>query len=361
MEPISRRNFVKTTLISAGGILAAGQPVFSASSSTPQVYVPGMAVNPDIDNLRVVCGINKAMVTGAPSGWSMTGQNSVVNGAEVDRTLDASVMSLASKENPADAWKTIFRKPESKNWDTVKAAIKVNCIGDNHPRLAVVNKCCIELNRLGVRFENIYIYDGSHNAGPLYAPFIGKGLPEGVIIGDKNSALGGTIQLEIPIRDGFKSFPCTKMIADGSIDILINIAVNKCHDLDLGGTTLTLKNHAGTFDPWPIHRDGNRDGLRLDYILGFSKSNALWGGNPVRQQLCIVDSLWASSRGGPTSIPDKQLDCLVIGTFSGAVDYLTVKKIREPLLGVTHGPVELFVKSFGYKERELKRLITVAL
>ncbi len=361
MEPISRRNFVKTTLISAGGILAAGQPVFSGSNSTTQAYFPGMVVNPDIDNLRVVCGVNKAMVSGAPSGWSMTGQNSVVNGAEVDRTLDASVMSLASKVNAADAWKTIFRKPESKNWDTVKAAIKVNCIGYNHPRLAIVNKCCIELNKLGVKYENIYIYDGSQNAGQIYSPFIGKGLPEGVIIGNRNDALGGTVQIEIPIKDGFKSYECTRMIADGSIDILINIAVNKGHDWDLGGTTLTLKNHAGTFDPWPIHRDGNRDGLRLDYILGFSKSNALWGGNPVRQQLCIVDSLWGSSRGDPNAIPDKQLDCLVIGTFSGAVDYLTAKKIREPLLGAAHGPVDLFVKSFGYKEKELKRLIMVTL
>ncbi|NLD93822.1 MAG: twin-arginine translocation signal domain-containing protein [Fibrobacter sp.] len=42
MEPISRRDFVKTTAISAGGILVAGQTVFSKTSSTPQIYVPRM-------------------------------------------------------------------------------------------------------------------------------------------------------------------------------------------------------------------------------------------------------------------------------------------------------------------------------
>jgi hypothetical protein len=349
MKSISRRNFVKTTLISAGGIIAAGQPIFSKpNGGIQQVYVPRMAVNPDIDNLRVVCGVNKSMITGEPAGWDMTSQNSVVNSTEVERTLDALVVSLTKKENASDAWRTIFRKPENKNWDSVKVALKVNCIGKNHPRIAVVNKCCTELNKLGVKYENMYIYDGTHNAGPLYSPFIGKGLPAGVIIGEKNNALGGTVPLEIQEKKGLKSYKCTKMIAEGAIDILVNIALNKSHDKSVGGTTMTLKNHAGTFEPFRIHTGGG-----LDYILGFSKSNALWGGNPVRQQLCIIDSLWGSVKGGPFNPPDTRLDCLIMGTFSGAVDYLTAKKIREPLMGAVHGPIDRFVTDFGYEEKEL--------
>jgi hypothetical protein len=356
MKPINRRNFVKTTLISAGGLLAAGQSSFSKPDGTKQAYVPRMAVNPKIDNLRVVCGVNKAMISSDPAGWEMMDQNKIINNAEVERTLDVLAVSLSKTGTADDAWKTIFRKPDNKNWDSVKVAIKVNCIGKNHPRLAVVNKCCTELNKLGVKFGNIYIYDGTHNAGPLYSPFIGNGLPDGVIIGEKSDALGGTVELEIPEKGGFKSYKCTKMIADGTIDILVNIAVNKSHDKSLGGTTLTLKNHAGTFEPFRIHAGGG-----LDYILGFNKSNAFWGGNPVRQQLCIVDSLWGSVKGGPIAVPDTRLDCLIMGTFSGAVDYLTAKKIREPLMGAVHGPIDRFVKDFGYEEKELTEWEMIAL
>jgi hypothetical protein len=167
-----------------------------------------------------------------------------------------------------------------------------------------------------------------------------------VVVSDKNKAMGGTMKLAIPDKKN-GSFQCTKIIANGTVDILINIALNKSHDLKLGETTLTLKNHAGTFEPRHIHMGGG-----LDYILAFNKSNALWGGCPVRQQLCIVDSIWGSKKGGPFVVPDIRLDRLVMGTFSGAVDYLTAKKLREPLMGVTHGPIDRFLSNFGYTENE---------
>jgi hypothetical protein len=335
-------------MLGAGGIMAIGLPVFSEKNDKKIVFVPRMTVNPDIDNLRVICGVNKAMITREPASWDMAGQNGPVDGAQVERTLDAVAISLTRKAIAPEAWKTIFRKPESKTWDAVKAAIKVNGLGKNHPRLSVVNKICVELNKLGVLYRNMYIYDGSHDAGTLYSPFVGKGLPAGVIVSNKDDALSGTMKTDIPEKGKLQSYKCTRMIADGSIDILVNIAVNKNHDKNLGGATLTLKNHAGTFEPLHIHMGGG-----LDYILGFSKSDALWGGNPVRQQLCIVDSLWGSTKGGPFVIPDKRLDCLVMGTFSGAIDYLTAKKIREPLMGAEHGPIDRFVKDFGYEENEM--------
>jgi hypothetical protein len=347
MRQCTRREFMRKTAIGAGGILAACSPGFSGHDSYKHVFVPRMAVNPDIDNLRVVCGVNTAMVRQDPSSWDMAGQNDPVDGAQIDRTLDAMAISLSRKTGASDAWKLIFRKPESKTWPAVKAAIKVNCIGKNHPRVAVVNKICVELNRLGVEYGNIYIYDGSHNAGPLYTAFVGKGLPAGVIVSDKNKAMGGTMEMAIPDKKN-GAYECTRMIADGSIDILVNVALNKSHDTSFGKTTMTLKNHAGTFPPHHIHLGGG-----FDYILAFSKSNALWGGTPVRQQLCVVDSIWGSAKGGPFTIPDKRLDRLVMGTFSGAIDYLTAKKIREPLMGVDHGPIDRFVKEFGYAETEM--------
>jgi hypothetical protein len=347
MHQCTRREFLRKTAVGAGGIMAACTPGFSGGDAYKHVFVPRMAVNSDIDNLRVVCGVNTAMARRDPVSWNMAGQNDPIDGAQVDRTLDAMAISLSRKTDAADAWKTIFRKPESKAWDAVKAAIKVNCIGKNHPRVAVVNKICVELNRRGVLYQNMYIYDGTHNAGPLYTAYVGKGLPMGVIVSEKSQALGGTVKMAIPDKKN-GAFQCTRMIADGSIDILVNIALNKAHDTNLGKTTLTLKNHAGTFEPMHIHMGGG-----LDYILAFSKSNALWGGSPVRQQLCIVDSIWGSAKGGPFAVPDKRLDRLIMGTFSGAVDYLIAKNIREPLMGVDHGPIDRFVKEFGYAESEM--------
>jgi hypothetical protein len=344
---------MRKTVLGVGGIMATGIPVSSKETTTSHVYVPRMAVNPDIDNLRVVCGVNPAMAKKDPTSWDMAAQNDPIDKEQVERTLEAMAIALARKTNASESWKMIFRKPENKPWSSVIAAIKVNCIGKNHPRVAVVNKICVELNRLGVNYKNIFIYDGSHNAGPLYTPYVGTALPAGVIVSDKDKAMGGTVKLPIPEKkDG--SYHCTKMVADGTVDILVNIAVNKSHDEKFGGTTLTLKNHAGTFEPRHIHLGGG-----FDYILAFSRSNALWGGSPVRQQLCIVDSIWGSKKGGPFVVPDQRLDRLVMGTFSGAVDYLTAKKLREPLMGVTHGPIDQFVGNFGYAENEMTGWETV--
>jgi hypothetical protein len=57
-----------------------------------------MAVNPSIDNLRVVCGVNKAMITGLPASWDMAGQNSPINSAEVEKTLDAGIQRYGMGE-----------------------------------------------------------------------------------------------------------------------------------------------------------------------------------------------------------------------------------------------------------------------
>jgi hypothetical protein len=356
MGNFTRRDFMRRTTLGAAGILVANRTLFGKSGDFKCIYQPRMAVNPDIDNLRVVCGVNKAMINGDPSSWNMEGQNKPIDGNQVERTLDAIACALSRKDAPDQAWKTIFRKPVVKEWSGVKAAIKVNCEGKNHPRIAVVNKVCVELHRLGVPFGNIIIYDGCSNAQPFYTAYAGNGLPAGIIVSEKNKALGGTMKVTIPDKK-HGSYACTRAIADGTIDILVNIAVNKSQDeISIGATTLTLKNHAGTFNPYPIHFGGG-----LDYMLAFNRSDAFWGGAPVRQQLCIVDSLWASAKGGPAAVPDHRLDRLVMGTFSGAVDYLTARKIREPLMSVSHGPIDRFVRDFGYEERESGDMVLVSI
>jgi hypothetical protein len=344
------KSFSRREFLAAGGTFAIGTPLALTCAAPAETPFNGRrSVNPDIDNLSVVCGINAAMVKADPSSWEMEGQNIAVDAAQVEKTLDAMAMAIASSSAADAAWTRIFRKPTQKEWATVKAAIKVNCIAINHPRIAVVNKICLELLRLGIPAENIIIYDGCHNAAQFYSTSIGKGLPSGVQVSDKYSALGGTMKTPIPApKKG--EYSCAKALVDGSIDLLINIAVNKGHNQGFGGTTLTMKNHAGTFDPKPLHIGGG-----MDYLIAFNKSDAIRGKDSARQQLCIIDSLWGA-QNGPGGPPDKRLDRLVMGTFSPAIDYLTAKKIREPELKATHSHIERFITEFGYRVDEMPEM-----
>jgi hypothetical protein len=288
-----------------------------------------------------------------PDFATMAVQNGAVDTERVRKNLDAMAMALAQKESPADAWAAILRKPRDKAWEKVRAAIKVNCICDNHPRIAVVGKVCGELGALGVPMENIVIYDGCHDANKHYPPYVGKGLPEKVKVSRKSSLLSGATEAVTPSPDK-GSYECSADIATGAIDILVNCAVNKGHNQKFGGATLTMKNHFGTFTPHP-HGHGT-----LDYVLAINKSDAIVGGEPVRQQLCIVDSLWASTHR-PRGIPNKNTHRLVMGVFGPAVDYLTIKKIREPVMGAKHNDKALrrFATEFGYEHAAFEQMALV--
>jgi hypothetical protein len=328
--------------------------LLTASANKTDGWEPKRRVNPDIDNLRVICAVNPAMITKDPVSWQPEAQNSVINSTEVDRVLDAMAVSLAQKSTPDEAWASIFRKPENKPWNEITVAIKVNCNSKNNARVAIISKVCRALNGLGVPFGKIIIYDGRSNAWPVYSPFIGNGLPDGVIVSKGNKALGGAGKVALPWEDT-KKYACTKGMIDGSVDILINIANNKGCDKAFGQATLTLKNHAGTFDPMPLHMGGG-----IDYLMAFSRSREIMGSTIARQQLCIVDSLWGM-RNGPFGVPEVRLDRIVMGTFSPAVDYLTAKKIREPLLNVTHTTIDKFLTAFGYASEEIGDLVMATL
>ncbi len=336
---ISRRKFLAQAAAGAGGILATA--AFPANSPEPGcAWFNGKQINPDIDNLRAVNCHDPKMITADPKKWDMASQNAPVVAERVLANMDAMACSLAQKPLPRDAWAAIFRKPPAKEWSAVKAAIKLNCLGQNHPRVAVVNSVCRALVSLGVVPANIILYDGSWNARSLYGPYVGSGIIAGVAASDGNELLGGTVSAPVP-GPHKGNFKCTAALANGTIDILVNIAVNKGHPYI--GMTGTMKNHAGTFEAMPIHLGGG-----LNYIIAFSKSEAVLGGSPVRQQLCIVDSIWANT-GGVFGVPNKRLCVLSMGTFSPAVDFLVMKRVREPLMGCSHPPaLNRVLSDFGY-------------
>lgn len=352
MKPVTRRTFIQNSALLA--LLSSVDPRQLFAATKNNGWEPKRPVNPQIDNMRVVCAVNPSMISKNPQSWQPEDQNAAISTSEVDRTLDSMAVSLSQKNDPRQAWASIFQKPQEKQWLDLKVAIKVNCNSKNNARVGIISKICRELNALGVPFNKIIIYDGRSNAWPIYSPFRGKGLPDGVIVSEGNKSLGGMAKVSLPWSET-KKYKCTKAMVDGSVDILVNIANNKGCDKAFGETTLTLKNHAGTFEPMPLHMGGG-----IDYLFAFNRSKEIMGSITARQQLCIIDSLWGM-RKGPFGVPEERLDRIVMGTFGPIVDYLTAKKIREPLLGVSHANIERFLTDFGYKTTDINDLVMASL
>jgi hypothetical protein len=349
---ILRRDFLKLT---AAGAATALFPSCSKSASTgpgEQAWHDDLPINPDISNMRVVCCHDTGMISALSSAFST--QNSSVDAAHVSANLDEMAKQLVtSTAHPsptaAEAWQIIFRKPAAKTWNQVKAAIKVNCINTaNMPRVAILQKLVSVLAGLGVFPANTIIYDGCTNASGSgkYTPYcslsVGGLIPAAV--SDGNDLLGGTV--DVAVTGISPQVACTADIATGAVDILINVGVNKGHGEWTSGATHCLKNHFGTFAPInELHS--------TDALFNINKHSAIIGGDPVRQQLCIIDSL-VGSQDGPGNDPTTKIDRLVMGTFAPAVDYCCIKNIRESVCGWSHNDpvVARFMTDFGYAESD---------
>lgn len=339
---IDRRTFLKSTTLATAGLAVIGVNQENALSSSAE-WTNRSPINPAISNTKVVCCHDETMITdvaAAKIASTLSAQNALLNTSKVEANLDQLVMRLTGKSTAQSAWETIFRKPAAKQWADIKVALKVNCIDPkNMPRVAIVGKVCKELVMLGVVPANMTIYDGGHDASgdKKYPPFIGNGIPEGVNV---QSGKGSTTSIEV----GSGKMNCTNIVILS--DILVNFAVNKGHGQDKGGFTLTMKNHTGTMKfscPSAIE------------MVNQNKSATILGGAIPRQQLCIVDSIWAEKKGPVDAIT--HLPCrIVMGIMGPAVDVLTARNIREKLMSASHNEtaIETLVSGFGYTESEFE-------
>jgi hypothetical protein len=343
----SRRNFLKTTAAGATGLMVSG--VAGKPNAPKSAWFKGKQINRAIDNLRVVCCYDEEITTGN-IGSTFSTQNSVIDADRVAYDLDLMATYLAQTTTASEAWTTIFQQPSGKQWSEVKVAFKVNCI---YPtimhHIAIIDKLCKVLNSFGVPYANMIIYDGCHNAtgSGKYTSYVGNGLDSAVIVSDRNDALGGTTSVTIP---GGDSYSCTKDIADGIIDILINCAVNKGHGSTYGSCTLTQKNHIGTIKySCPSS---------VTDMTNINSCDAIIGGTLPRQQLCLIDSIVAAV-SGPTQSITHNPHRIVMGTFGAAVDFLTVHKIREPIMNASHNTsnVKNFLSNHDYTDQEIQDLI----
>jgi len=236
-------------------------------------------------------------------------------------------------------------------------AIKTNNISLQHTRSAVLSRVCHVLTgMLGVRGGNIHIYDAVHGGSMRQnTPF--AGLPEGVRIEDKWGGVDAEVPIPPPWGDGRRTARCLRPLADGTVDILVNIALCKGHSETFGRFTMAMKNHVGTFTPWFAHQDE-----ALEYLLAINQTAQVLGpldpstGRVLypRQQLCIIDGLWASE-GGPGGYPRAQPHFLAMGVLAPVVDYAVATRFRKEKMGWAINPEATLrmLTDFGYRESDL--------
>ena len=383
-----RRDFLKTAAAGAAGVMGISALDFDRvfAQSTGNVWTNGMQINPAIDNKRVICCYDTTMLANYPASGGpksdFASQNSYVDPAKVASNMDEMAMQLAQKTSATDAWSTIFRTGNAGGWGSTRVAIKTNAIspqGGNHPRVAVIKKICDVLIQLGVQPANIVLFDARNGTGSTdggdacsvcYSSYC-----------DVNDKTSTKIRAVIATRPalgtltGLNNFAAVTLtnatgvsapadLVNGKIDILVNVAVSKMHNgtgghYDYGTVTLCMKNHLGTFTDAAIfsHSDQLHN---LKAIFEINQHSAILGGNPVRQQLCIVDALLSNGASGPGGSPDNRTDRLVMGTFAPFVDYFTGNYILFnptimatspiPQTGLTAATtlIPQFVTSFGY-------------
>ena len=355
---ISRRRFVKHAAIIGAGITAFPFVFIRRSHAA---WARKTVIHPNVDNLRVVGITDPGMTKGVDPKASWSRQDELVKQEVVWENIDRLACTLTKTGDPAKAWKTIFVRPPRKPWSETVVAVKTNHLGSQHTRSAVMSKICHALTDIiGVKPGNIHIYDASHGSNiRKNTPF--AGLPDGCRIEDRWG--GSNTYTKIP-TPWWGMSGCLKYLVNGSVDILINMAMCKGHSNDFGGFTMTMKNHLGTFSPSNVHEGSSYsdEGGRIDYIMGINQTPEILGpmdprsGQVLypRQQLCLVDALWASE-DGPTCAPSHQPNFLAMGVMSPIVDYVVATRFRGEKMGWKPymEPTRSMLTEFGYSESDL--------
>jgi hypothetical protein len=147
-------------------------------------------------------------------------------------------------------------------------------------------------------------------------------------------------------------------LVNGVIDILVDIAIIKRHSgpgtaYAYGSCSLCMKNHLGTFINAGTGTPSATGLHNITAICDINKHPAVLGGDPVRQQLCIVDGLLANGNGAGGSF-DTRVDRMIMGTFAPIVDYLTAMRIMKDVMGKPDANNNLpkFLTNFDYAETD---------
>ena len=131
----------------------------------------------------------------------------------------------------------------------------------------------------------------------------------------------------------------------------------KGHSQKFGGFTMSMKNHFGSFDPWPGHMWNG-----ADYLIAINKTAEILGEMEAetgrvlfpRQQLCLIDALWASECG-PWCVSSHQPNFLAMGVLSPVLDYVVATRFRGEKMGWQPNleMADRMLTEFGYDRSDL--------
>lgn len=351
---MSRRRFIRTA--ASGAVAASAAPMF-LSPRRALALAPGTTIHPNISMLRVV-GVHDDNMTKEQrprTPWDQ--QEELVRWDAVQTNVDRLACALAQEKDPGKAWRAIFVKPPGKSWSDVVVAVKVNHIFVQRARSAVVSKVCHALTDVvGVKGSNIFLYDACHGDN-MSRKTRYSGLPEGVHLANKWGSYNKRVAISVPYFDGTRKTDCLDHLVDGTVDILVNIALCKGHNMQFGAFTQACKNHFGTFTPRPGHGKGGG----ADYLLGLNKTPQILGemdsqGRVTfpRQQLCLIDALWASE-AGPSGLSQVQPNRIYMSASAATLDYQVATKFRRDTMGwrVNGNVAERFLTEFGHTASDL--------
>lgn len=354
MRKINRRQFMKKA-IAAGTTLAALPAIIPGAVHAGKG--PKVVVHPNVNNLRVVGITDPKMTTASQPVSSWAVQDRLVSREAVWKNMDKLASGLAEVGNSTQAWQSIFMKPPGKTWADTTVAIKTNNIGKQHTRSAVMAKICHTLTgTLGVRPANITIYDACHGRS-MSEKTAFSDLPDNCRIENTWGGSSTATPIPAPWKKGRGETKCIEHLVNGSVDILVNIAMCKGHSQKFGGFTMSMKNHFGTFDPWPGHMWGG-----ADYLIAINKTAEILGemeketGRVLfpRQQICLVDALWAS-KCGPGCVASHQPNFLAMGVLSPVLDHVVATRFRGETMGWPPNMemADRMLTEFGYDRSDL--------
>lgn len=274
------------------------------------------AVSAAIPAHKVVRAYNPAMIGG-------TSANGVVQ-SEVEKTLDAAMLSLTGETTVQLAWKAVFPNLTA----TQKVGIKVCCFSEyprNNTKKEVVNAVIKRLQAFDVGSgqhlpnQNIIVYDLT--AGYTNGIKDTTVLPDSQYQGsnDAPDAANGTVMC------GSNAFVFTTILTQ-TIDYLINIPRLSVHDF--GEITGALKSHVGSGTP-----PGNAHGNSLsDYIALINTPSFVKN----KTKLIVYDSIYGVYEGGHhrdaqiwnTFTDNHSPSSLMVGQDPVAMDAVALSLIR---------------------------------
>ncbi len=263
---LSRREFIKLAAIS--GILAGCrtvEPLVTPTVAPTQTPIPSPTAQPTLartlapppDIIKIYPAIKSQVIqTRCATVWQ--GEN--LAREAVRKMLDASITQLTGIKDANEAWRALFAPHE-------RIAIKVNSVANGSTHLSLVLAVTERLQDIGVRPEQITLYDRlSNELSDAEFPVNRSGSAVRCYGTDDQFAAAGDID-GMPVR-------LSRVLAD--CDALINMPILKASTI--GGISFAMKNHYGSMeDPARFHSR---------YLVpGINGLNAL---EPIRQRTRLI-------------------------------------------------------------------------